>query len=266
MRAQEKYGPNLNIAFATKSVEKFNVAVPIFKSHHLDLEQYNIETGERSVDLPGLATKKAKFAAEKLARPCIVMDSSFYIHALHAAHNKNKEGAGSKGKDSQRTLSPNGPKGFPSYHVKYCLDEIGLEGFLDLLKRKSDRGCTLRFAVAYAYNDAYVWHGKKELKYFECMFKGQVADKPRGELREGQWSQIGMIVKPQLDSRLLATLSEDERDVWLRSQNKTLAEMTNQEYANWQRIIDKPFHDMAQWLYHDRWVEAKIYSAPRPKE
>lgn len=100
--------------------------------------------------------------------------------------------------------------GFPRAFVNFALETIGNEGILKLVDGKS-RGCEFRECLAYMDNLL------KEPKYFTRRICGFLSDKPRGLMQKHLWSRLGLIFIPE-------------------NGNKTLAEMTLDEYKNWKEI------------------------------
>lgn len=96
--------------------------------------------------------------------------------------------------------------GFPKAYVNFVLETIGIKGILKLMKGVNDR--TAEFREGLAYSDGHT------LKVFESVEIGELVEMPRGELQPHLWSELALIYKPA-------------------GMNKTLAEMSHEEYLGW---------------------------------
>ena len=78
---------------------------------------------------------------------------------------------------------------------------------------------------------AYLDETLSEPAYFESNVDGLLSDFPRGEMRDYYWSKLFLVFVP-------------------RSANKTLAEMTFDEYQEWrnQRYKDSFATKFAEWI------------------
>ncbi len=188
----------MQLYFATKNLGKVASVGRILSNYGIEIVQVPLELPEpRSDDLHIITKDKVIFAYKQLQNPCITQDSGFYIPAL---------------------------KGFPKAFVNFTLETIGLEGILKLAEGKP-KGCEFRNCLAYL--DGSI----SEPKYFESITRGNLANTPRGELKEHQWSELWLIFIPQ-------------------DQNKTIAEMTDEEYSAWRALRDKESFaaKFAEWL------------------
>lgn len=100
--------------------------------------------------------------------------------------------------------------GFPKAFVNFTLETIGIEGILKLVKGKN-RNCEFRECLAYMDKSI------KNPKYFVSNIKGTIAEKTRGKMQKHLWSKLALIFIP-------------------KNYNQTLAEMTYDEYALWDKI------------------------------
>ena len=99
------------IVFVTHNKGKAKSAERYFTN--LKFITYNFELNEpRSDDIKEIATAKVKQAYEIVKKPCIALDTGFFIDELN---------------------------GFPRAYVNFALDTIGIEGFLNLMKGKENR-------------------------------------------------------------------------------------------------------------------------------
>ena len=115
--------------------------------------------------------------------------------------------------------------GFPRAFVNFALETIGNEGILKLVERKS-RECEFRECLAYMDKTL------KEPKYFTGRVGGVVSDESRGLMQNHLWSKLGLIFIPE-------------------GSNKTLAEMTLDEYQAWRKILreqNSPGKMFYSWL------------------
>lgn len=115
--------------------------------------------------------------------------------------------------------------GFPRTFVNFALETIDLEGTLKLIDGKS-RECEFRECLGYMDEKL------SEPRYFLSHVKGQLSDKPKGSMQKHLWSRLGLIFIPE-------------------ESNKTLAEMSHDEYLDW-RKISREKNSLGQQLYE--WI------------
>lgn len=115
-------------------------------------------------------------------------------------------------------------KGFPKAFVNFALETIGVEGILRLVDEKP-RDCEFRNCLGYLDETL------SEPVYFESNVDGLLSDLPRGEMRDYYWSELFLVFVP-------------------KNANKTLAEMTFEEYQEWrnQRYEDSFATKFAEWV------------------
>src|SRR3989338_4979542 len=118
--------------------------------------------------------------------------------------------------------------GFPRAFVNFSLETIGLEGILRLVEGKSG-GCEFRECLAYMDQTL------EEPKYFVAHVRGQLANAPRGSMQKHLWSILGLIFIPE-------------------GSEKTLAEMSHDEYLEW-REISREKNSLGQKLYD--WISTR---------
>jgi len=99
--------------------------------------------------------------------------------------------------------------GFPRAYVNFALETIGLEGLLLLASGKS-RECEFRDCLAYRDGELL------KPEFFVSYVKGNLAEAQKGEMKDYLWSKLGLIFIPE-------------------GSNKTLAEMTLDEYSEWRK-------------------------------
>ena len=188
------------IYFATTNKGKVNSVSNALSKYGIEVVHYPLELPEpRSDNLREIAKQKVLFAYEKIGKPCVALDSGFYVHSLN---------------------------GFPKAFVNFALETIGIEGILKLVDGKP-RDCEFRNCLAYLDETL------SEPAYFESNVDGLLSDFPRGEMRDYYWSKLFLVFVP-------------------RSANKTLAEMTFDEYQEWrnQRYKDSFATKFAEWISH----------------
>ncbi len=104
--------------------------------------------------------------------------------------------------------------GFPRAFVNFVLnDTIGLDGILTLTRDKP-RECDFRLCLA------YMDESLSGPEYFISKVKGKVADEKRGVMQKHLWSRLGLIFVPE-------------------GMDKTLAEMSYDEYVGWKDTSDE---------------------------
>jgi XTP/dITP diphosphohydrolase len=172
------------IYFATKNKGKVSYLTNSLKSYNVEVIHVSMELPEpRSDDLREIAKEKVLFAFEKIKKPCVVVDSGFYIHSLN---------------------------GFPRAFVNFTLETIGVKGMLDLIKEKP-RTCEFRNCLA------YIDKSIAEPVYFESAVKGSLAENLRGKMddkRDYSWSDLWLVFIPQGESRTLAEMNFNDYQEW----------------------------------------------------
>ncbi len=162
------------IVFVTTNRGKVASAQKYFKN--IKLVPHSHELIEpRSMDLREIAWQKVKQAYELVGRPCIALDSGFYIGALN---------------------------GFPNTYVNHTLDTIGLEGILKLMEGVEDRGCEFRSCLAY--------YDGERIEYFESRSKGRLSENEIGEDNKNSWSELWYIFMPEKFEKTLAQFNETD--------------------------------------------------------
>ena len=186
------------IYFATTNKGKVNSVSNALSKYGIKVIHYPLELPEpRSDNLREIAKEKVLFAYGKIGKPCIALDSGFYVHSLN---------------------------GFPKAFVNFALETIGIDGILKLVDGKP-RDCEFRNCLAYLDGTL------SEPVYFKSSVDGSLSDFPRGEMRDYYWSKLFLVFIP-------------------KDANKTLAEMTFDEYQEWrtQRYKDSFATKFAEWI------------------
>lgn len=129
----------------------------------------------RSDDIKEIAKQKVLQAYSIVNRPCIALDSGFFIESLN---------------------------GFPRAYVNHMLDTIGIEGILKLMHGVENRVCEFRSCLAY--------YDGEELRFFESKSPGVVAEKIRGSENENSWSDLWYIFIPRHFCKTMAEFDEGD--------------------------------------------------------
>lgn len=111
---------------------------------------------------------------------------------------------------------------FPGPYVEQMLKTFGIKGLLEIMKDKKDRNVEFKYVLVYIGFD-------KELHIFEGSESGIISENMRGENDRG-WASSYIYIPFGF--------------------NKTLAEMSEEEYEEYERKIrpTDPFVKFAQWL------------------
>ena len=171
------------IASASKQLEGVN-----FKVFEYDLEE------PRSDDIKYISKYKVMEAYKLVNKPCISLDSGFWIDELG---------------------------GFPRAFVNFALDTLGIDGILKLMEGKENRSC--RFTECLSYYDG------KELHQFMGKHEGTIAYEVLGNNSDKKWSDLWYIYQPRGYNKTLAQMTDEERDNRIRYDS--VNSMT--EFANW---------------------------------
>lgn len=164
------------IVFVTHNKGKAQSAEKYFKN--LKISTYDFELDEpRSDDVKEIATAKVRQAYEVVGKPCIALDTGFFIESLN---------------------------GFPKAFVNFSLDTIGIDGILKLMEGKENRKC--KFDECLAYYDG------KEYKYFYGNHPGNLSTQKQGLDRKEKWSDLWYVFKPKGFEKTLAEMNSEERE------------------------------------------------------
>lgn len=137
---------------------------------------YNAELIEpRGDDIKEIAKEKVLQAYDLVKRPCIALDSGFFIKALN---------------------------GFPRAYVNHALDTIGLKGILKLMEDQDDRYCEFRECVAY--------YDGTSMKFFESKCFGTLSHAIKGTDKINKWSILWHIYIPNGFNKTLAEFNEED--------------------------------------------------------
>lgn len=164
------------IVFVTHNKGKAKSAEKYF--NNLKISTYDFELDEpRSDDIQEIATAKVKQAYKIVNKPCIALDTGFFIESLN---------------------------GFPRAFVNFALDSIGIDGILKLMQGVENRKCEFKECLAY--------HDGKEIHYFYGKHPGSLTTQIQGKDRDEKWSDLWYIFKPDHFEKTLAEMDSKERE------------------------------------------------------
>ncbi|MCA0149846.1 hypothetical protein LCD52_13685 [Rossellomorea vietnamensis] len=129
----------------------------------------------RSDDIKEIAKQKVLQAYSIVKKPCIALDSGFFISTLN---------------------------GFPRAYVNHMLDTIGIEGILKLMHGEENRACEFRSCLAY--------YDGEEMRFFESRSPGVIAEKIRGSENVNSWSDLWYIFIPRHFQKTMAEFDEGD--------------------------------------------------------
>lgn len=114
--------------------------------------------------------------------------------------------------------------GFPQMYVNFALKTIGLDGILKLTKDQN-KSCEFKNCLAFLDNTL------KDPIIFEETIRGNLAEKIRGKKQDYFWSDLFFVFIPE-------------------GKEKTLAEMTPEEYYKWREELYKNSYltKFAKWF------------------
>ena len=182
------------IVFVTHNKGKAKSAEKYFKG--LKISTYEYELSEpRSDSIKEIATAKVKEAYQVVKKPCIALDSGFFIEELN---------------------------GFPKAFVNFTLDTIGIDGILESMKNKSNKKCQFKECLAY--------YDGETIKYFYGESKGSLSSEKQGLDRQEKWSDLWYIFIPNGLTKTLAQMTPEERENRKKIDKSSSA---IEEFAKW---------------------------------
>lgn len=162
------------IVFVTSNSGK--IASAQKELNNIKVLPYNAELIEpRSEDIREIARDKVIQAYNLVKKPCIALDSGFFIKSLN---------------------------GFPNTFVNHALNTIGIEGILKLMNGLKNRECEFKTCLAY-YDGDY-------MEFFESKAPGTIAEGILGKNNENKWSDLWYIFKPLNFNKTLAQFNEED--------------------------------------------------------
>lgn len=173
------------IVFVTSNLGKLKSAQR--ELEEIEVIQYNAELIEpRSDNIKEISKVKAMQAYEMTKKPCISMDSGFFIEELN---------------------------GFPRAYVNYALETIGIEGILKLMESKENRHCKFKECLVYYDGD--------NMKFFEAETTGILSSEIRGSDNNKNWSKLSYIFEVKEVGKTIAELNETERERYLSTEEQS---------------------------------------------
>jgi len=97
--------------------------------------------------------------------------------------------------------------GFPRAFVNFVLETVGIAGILRLVKGQS-RECEFRSCLAY-YDETLT-----EPLFFESTTEGILSKKALGKIPKYAWSELFLIFIPEGEEKTLAQMPEEEYENW----------------------------------------------------
>lgn len=182
------------IVFVTHNKGKIESAKKALKNVDFKIFEYDLEE-PRSDDIKYISKVKVQEAYKLVNKPCISMDSGFFIEALN---------------------------GFPRAFVNHALETIGIKGILKLMKDEKNRKCY--FGECLSYYDG------KDLYQFMGKHDGYIAEEILGNDTNKKWSDLWYIYIPKKYNKTLAQMTDIERDNRKRDESSI---DSFEVFANW---------------------------------
>lgn len=154
----------------------------------------------RSDDIKEIAKQKVLQAYAIVQKPCIALDSGFFIRAYN---------------------------GFPGAYVNHMLDTLHLEGLLKLMDGNPDRYCEFRECLAY--------YDGNVLEYFENKSPGTLADRIRGNSSKEKWSDLVYIFMPKSFEKTLAEFTPQDFEDY----DKVREMPVFRKFGDWYEALEK---------------------------
>ena len=160
-----------------------------FKIFEYDLEE------PRNDDIRYISKVEVQEAYKLVKKPCISMDSGFFIDALN---------------------------GFPRAFVNHALETIGIKGILKLMKDEKNRKSYFGECLSYYDGqDLYQFMGKHD---------GYIAEEILGNDTNKKWSDLWYIYITKNYNKTLAQMTDVERDNKKRDESSI---DSFEVFANW---------------------------------
>ena len=164
------------IVFVTHNKGKIASAKRELKNVDFKIFEYDLDE-PRSDDIKYISKYKVMEAYEIVKKPCISLDSGFWIDELD---------------------------GFPRAFVNFTLDTIGINGILKLMEQIENRSC--RFTECLSYYDG------KNIYQFMGKHEGTLTKEILGNDSTKKWSDLWYIFKPEGYEKTLAQMTDSERE------------------------------------------------------
>ena len=203
-------------------------SIEIIQKHDLDIVEPQLNTIEE------IALHKAKVAFKKLNEPVIVQDSGLVIKSLHD---------------------------FPGPYTKYVSQTIGCRGILKLLVGHTDRSCGFYGCLVFIDKDGKInifKEGNKEKYWGKIVHDSKIIQNILDDSLDEN-TDTDMSDKPCL-GRLASSwsCSNPNNNFWtifvpldiqsLSSNEKTLAQLSEDEMISYRKSRKSSFKEFAKWL------------------
>lgn len=185
------------IVFVTHNKGKIASAKRELKNVDFKIFEYDLDE-PRSDDIKYISKYKVMEAYEIVKKPCISLDSGFWIDELD---------------------------GFPRAFVNFTLDTIGINGILKLMEQIENRSC--RFTECLSYYDG------KNIYQFMGKHEGTLTKEILGNDSTKKWSDLWYIFKPEGYEKTLAQMTDSEREN--RVKYNSVSAFT--EFSKWYKEI-----------------------------
>ena len=187
------------IVFVTHNKGKIASANRKLKDVNFKVFEYELDE-PRSDDIKYISKYKVMEAYKLVNKPCISMDTGFWIDELG---------------------------GFPKAFVNFALDTIGIDGILKLMEGKTNREC--KFTECLSYYDG------NKLYQFMGEHDGTLSEKVLGNDTKKKLSDLWYIYKPYGYDKTLAQMTDEERENRVKYKSVDSLE----EFAKWYKNKEK---------------------------
>lgn len=183
------------IVFVTHNKGKIASAQREFTNSNVELICYEHDLDEpRTDDIIDIAKAKVKQAYEIVKRPCMAMDTGFFIEALN---------------------------GFPRAFVNFALDTINIEGILKLMEGIENRKCY--------FGECLIYFDGTSFKEFYVEIPGELSHEKLGIDTAQKWSALWYVFKLKNSNLTLAQMDDK-----IRSEQTGFYELsTLKQFVRW---------------------------------
>lgn len=192
------------IVFVTGNKGKVATAQKYFDDNKIKLLTYDYDYEEPNInDIEIIAISKVKQAYRVVGKPCIALDSGFYI--------------------PNYPNNPNFPGAFPKREL---LEKIGIDGLLEKMKNVENRYCYFKEVLAYFDGE--------NIKLFYGISEGYLSREKREIDINKKWSDLWSVFIPFNCTKTLAEMTEDELKQYLDTADnaiKKFAESNTKQYV-----------------------------------
>lgn len=192
------------IVFVTGNKGKVATAQKYFDDNKIKLLTYDYDYEEPNInDIEIIAISKVKQAYRVVGKPCIALDSGFYI--------------------PNYPNNPNFPGAFPKREL---LEKIGIDGLLEKMKNVENRYCYFKEVLAYFDGE--------NIKLFYGISEGYLSREKREIDINKKWSDLWSVFIPFNCTKTLAEMTEYELKQYLDTADnaiKKFAESNTKQYV-----------------------------------